>query len=74
MNICEDGCRRHEKKAGMTMAEVAEKISISESYYSMIEAGERQKQMDITLAVKLADVLGLSIESVVAMEREDVSA
>lgn len=56
------------------MAEVAEKISISESYYSMIEAGERQKQMDITLAVKLADVLGLSIESVVAMEREDVSA
>lgn len=62
------------KKAGMTMAEVAEKISISESYYSMIEAGERQKQMDITLAVKLADVLGLSIESVVAMEREDVSA
>lgn len=38
------------KDAGLTMQETAEKLGISESYYSLIERGERQANMDIALA------------------------
>lgn len=54
---------RNEKN--LTMAKVAERCGISESYYSLIEAGERQKRLDITLAVKLSDVLGLPLDEIV---------
>jgi transcriptional regulator with XRE-family HTH domain len=46
----------------MTMQEVADKIGISRQYYQMIECGERQKNMDITLVKSLSDVLGVPIE------------
>lgn len=54
---------RNEKN--LTMAKVAERCGISESYYSLIEAGERQKRLDITLAVKLSGVLGLPLDEIV---------
>lgn len=54
---------RNEKN--LTMAKAAERCGISESYYSLIEAGERQKRLDITLAVKLSDVLGLPLDEIV---------
>lgn len=58
------------RQAKMTMAETASRIGISESYYSMIEAGERQKKLDITLAVKIAETFGITLESIVAYEAE----
>lgn len=57
---------RNEKN--LTMAKVAERCGISESYYSLIEAGERQKRLDITLAVKLSDVLGLPLDEIVRQD------
>lgn len=57
---------RNEKN--LTMAKVAERCGISESYYSLIEAGERQKRLDITLAVKLSDVLGLPLDEIVKQD------
>ncbi len=56
---------------GLTMAQLAEKIGITESYYSYIEAGERQKKMDITLAIKLSTALDMPFLDV--LEREGVS-
>ena len=51
---------REEKQ--MTMQEVADKIGISRQYYQMIECGERQKNMDITLVKSLSDVFKIPIE------------
>lgn len=39
---------------GMTMKEVGEKLGVSESYYCMIEAGERQKKLDMMVASGLS--------------------
>ncbi len=39
---------------GLTMKGAAEKLDISESYYSMIESGTRQKTLDISLASKIS--------------------
>lgn len=63
---------RARKDCGLTMKAAATKLGISESYYSMIERGERQQKLDIALAVKIAEVLGISLEYIV--NQEDASA
>ena len=55
---------------GMTMKDMGEKLGISESYYSMIESGERQKKMDLTLVAGLSVALGVSIAEIVAYDTE----
>lgn len=57
------------KKKGLTQLEVAKKLDISESYYNYIEAGERQKKMDVALASKLSVVFGIPLEKIVELER-----
>lgn len=59
---------RNEK--GLTMKQMGEMLDISESYYSMIEAGDRQKRMDLTLVSKLSTVLDMSISDIAALEAE----
>lgn len=58
--------KRTEK--GLTMAQMAEKLSITESYYSYIEAGERQKKMDVSLVGKLSAALEIPVEEVFRQE------
>lgn len=60
-----EACR---KKANLTMREVADALDISESYYSLIESGERQKKMDITLVAKLAVVFKVSVDYIISCE------
>lgn len=55
--------------AGKTMQEVADAFGISRQYYEMIESGERQKKMDITMLVKVADLFGVTLDYVVEQER-----
>lgn len=55
-------------EAGATMDEMASGLNISTAYYSMIESGERQKKMDITLASKLATIFGMTLSEVVKLE------
>lgn len=55
---------------GFTMEQISEKLGISESYYSLIERGERQKRMDISFVTKLADVLKIPIQKIIAYENE----
>ena len=59
---------RNEQKK--TAAEVAKELDVSPAYYSMIEKGKRQKKMDITLVARLAQVFGITIEQIVALEEE----
>lgn len=53
---------------GYTMAQMGEKIGISESYYSLIERGERQKNMDITLVCKLSEIFSIPIDEIIRKE------
>ena len=58
------------KEKGITMSELASKLDISESYYCLIENGERQKRMDISLLAKLADTLNIPIAAIVALDEK----
>lgn len=57
-------------KAGLSMKDMAQKLDISESYYSMIESGDRQKKMDLVLATGIAAVFGVSVAEITAMEQD----
>lgn len=58
--------------SGLTQAEVAKELNISEGSYSLIENGKRQLKMTIEMAKKLSDVFGVSIDFI--LENENRSA
>jgi transcriptional regulator with XRE-family HTH domain len=53
---------------GLTMRQMGEALDISESYYSLIESGERQKRMDLALVTRLSAVLGIPITEIAEKE------
>ena len=61
-----------EKRAehGMTMVQLSTKLGISESYYSLIEAGERQKKMDISMLAKLSTIFDMPVAEIVNLEEK----
>ena len=65
-----DWLERARTEKGLTQAETAKKLGISENYYFRIEKGERQKKMDITLAAKLSVILDVPLEDIFAYESE----
>lgn len=54
----------------LTQLEVARKLNVSESYYCMIETGDRQKKLDLEMAQKLADVFNVTLEFICRKENE----
>ena len=54
----------------MSQQNVAEQLGISQNYYSMIEAGERQSKMTIEMAQKLANIFDVSIEVILNNENK----
>lgn len=56
------------EKKGISMQEMADKLDISRQYYQMIESGERQKKMDITLAKGISVILSEPLEKIVREE------
>ena len=62
--------RELREELGCTQLEISKKLNISESYYSLIENGERQKKLDMTMAKKLADIFGVTLEFIYDHERE----
>lgn len=59
---------REEKR--ITQKQMAIYLGINANYYSMIENGERQKDMSLLLANKLADTLDVSIDYIVTEEKK----
>lgn len=53
---------------GLTMAEMAEKLDLTESYYSRIESGDRQKNMDISILRKLSSIFDMTAEEIINLE------
>ncbi len=62
------------KNRGLTMKKAGAELGISESYYSMIERGERQQNLDITLAAKISCVFNVSLEYIVEQEQMRVQS
>lgn len=58
------------KEKNLTQKEIAQKLDVSESYYSQIENGERQKNMDISLVNRLSLVLEIPITTIIEHENE----
>lgn len=54
---------------GYSQQDVADKLNISRQYYQMIETGERQKKMDISLASSIATLYGISVMDVEKFEK-----
>ena len=54
----------------LTMKEVANALGISESYYCVIEHGNRQRLMDVRTASVLARLFHMSVEDVCRMEEQ----
>ncbi len=51
--------REARERSGMTQADVAEQLGVSRSYYTMIEAGNRE--IYFTLALNICQILKLNI-------------
>ncbi len=56
------------KEKALTQKDVASALGISEGYYCAIETGERQRRLELTLAVKLSGLLGMSLDEIVTAE------
>lgn len=54
---------------GLTLQNVADKIGISKQYYHLIENGERQRKMDITLVKSLSSVFEVPLETIINYEQ-----
>jgi len=59
-------------KQNESQQSVADSLGISRQYYSLIESGERQKNMDITLLSKLSDVFHIPLAEMVELERNNL--
>lgn len=46
------------KEKGLTQADMAVRLGISEGYYSMIESGQRKARMDVGFVIRVAEVTG----------------
>ncbi len=60
------------KEAGLTMKESADKLGISESYYSMIEQGKRQPNLDMALASKLSQLFNMPLQLIAEQEKRAI--
>ena len=53
---------------GFTQIEVAKKLDVSESYYSLIESGARKQEMPLSFAQKISEVFGVTVDFVIEKE------
>ena len=60
--------RSRRMRINSTMNDMAKKLDISESYYSLIENGDRQTDMSLSIIEKLAKAFGVSVQTIVKEE------
>lgn len=60
--------KKMREEQGWTLQDVADRIGITKQYYQMIESGERQRKMDITLVKSVSEIFGIPLERVVNEE------
>ena len=57
-------------KKGLTQKEAATLLNIAQSYYNMVETGERQQKMTLDIANKISKVFDVPIEFILKKENE----
>ena len=57
-------------KKGLTLKEMGENLSISESYYCNIEKGNKQKDMDLSLADGISKALDIPLKKILIEEEK----
>lgn len=60
--------RELRERNGLSQKDLAEQLLIKPNYYSMIENGERQKNLSMELAQRIANVFGVSLDYVSEQE------
>ena len=55
-------------KNNLKQNEIAKKLEISQGYYNLIETGERQKDLNLSLINKIAELFNVSVEYIVEQE------
>lgn len=55
-------------KKGLTQLDVSKSMGISESYYNLIEQGQRQKNMNIVILYGLSKALKVPVNTLVDKE------
>ena len=56
-------------KRELSQQDVASQLGITRQYYQQIEAGDRQKRIDVLLLSSLAEIFELSLNEIVTLEQ-----
>jgi len=56
------------KEAGLSCADMAKALGMSEGFYSRIETGQRKPKMDIDTAVLLSEILRVPLMTIINYE------
>lgn len=56
------------KERKLSQDDIAKRMGLTQSFYSMIETGERVELMTIEMAIKLANVLGIDSADLIIRE------
>lgn len=62
--------RNIRKSQGLTQQNVAEKLNMTPQYYSLIEKGERQDSLSVSLLCKLAEVFNVPVNQLIEAENK----
>lgn len=60
--------KQKRREAGLTCSQMAERLDMSEVYYSFIENNRRQQNMNVAMAIRLAKALNLDPMDVIRWE------
>ncbi len=58
------------KSKALTQTDVAIFLGLSQNYYSSIENGERQKDLDLSILIKLSKLFNVSIDYIISEEEK----
>ena len=53
----------------MSQQSISKLLNISQNYYSNIENGERQKKLDLPLAIKISKIFEVSLDWIIEQEK-----
>ena len=63
-----DYLKNKRMEVAKTQAVIAKELNVSESYYNLIESGQRQKNLRTDMICKLSVVLDIPIEEIIKNE------
>ncbi|MCH5210402.1 MAG: helix-turn-helix transcriptional regulator [Oscillospiraceae bacterium] len=62
------------ESADMTQEDVSKHLEISRAYYVRIENGERQKDLDLSIVIKLSELFNVTVDWIAEQEKKYTAA